>query len=269
MQHSRIGNREKLSLRIAASSACAGLGALILAAAVPGAARGDITTGLIHHYNFDESSGTTAFDIGSAPSHGTLNGGVSIAIPGVVGNAYYFDGINDYVNTNSTSWIPATGDFSLFMFVQTSASLINGTERHLVSNNNAQSGRANLGLIDSSSIAGTDTSPFWFHDAAGTTPLHSNLDIADGRVHLVGVSRSATGTVTLYVDNVAFTAPTLDSGSISMAVNWLIGARGTTTPSAFFNGVIDDVRVYSRVLGAGDVGELLGLKAPATGTAWD
>ncbi|WP_428938950.1 beta strand repeat-containing protein [Fontivita pretiosa] len=266
---SRIRNREKLSLRIAAGRACAGLGALIVAVAVPAGARGDITTGLTHYYTFDESSGTTAFDTGSSPSNGTLNGGVAIAIPGVVGNAYYFDGINDYVNTNSAAWIPASGEFSLFMFVQTSASLINGAERYLASNNNAQGGQANLGVIDSSGIAGTDTSPFWSHDGAGTTALHSNIDIADGRVHLLGVTRTAAGTVTLYVDNVPIAATTLDTGSISTGVNWLIGARATAAPSAFFNGVIDDVRVYNRALPGGDVGELLSLAAPATGTAWD
>jgi uncharacterized repeat protein (TIGR01451 family) len=74
-------------------------------------------------------------------------------------------------------------------------------------------------------------------------------------VHLAGVYDGSTWT--LYRNGVA--VATTPSGAVSTTVNanWAIGARGGGG-SQFFNGVIDEVRLYQRALSAAEIGLLAG-----------
>src|SRR5436189_4469468 len=105
MQGNRTrGLRAKVMLSRAATAAVCGASLTL-----PGTAWADITTSLTHRYAFDETSGTTATDSGSAPSNGLIVGGVALGAPGVNGSAYQFNGTNAYVNTNTNSLIAASG----------------------------------------------------------------------------------------------------------------------------------------------------------------
>lgn len=53
-------------------------------------------SGLVSWWDGDSVSGTTAFDIWDG-NDGTLQNGATFA-PGMVGEAFSFDGVNDYVN---------------------------------------------------------------------------------------------------------------------------------------------------------------------------
>lgn len=57
--------------------------------------------GLVAHWSFDEAEGDTLLDMSGMNNHGTNYGAVRVT--GVIGNALYFDGENDYVR------IPADG----------------------------------------------------------------------------------------------------------------------------------------------------------------
>ncbi|MCQ3815050.1 MAG: fibronectin type III domain-containing protein, partial [Acidimicrobiia bacterium] len=57
-------------------------------------------TGLIHHWTFDETTGTTATDAGSGAKNGTITGATRVA-QGRVGGALSFDGNGDYVRVEA------------------------------------------------------------------------------------------------------------------------------------------------------------------------
>jgi hypothetical protein len=73
--------------------------------------------------------------------------------------------------------------------------------------------------------------------------------VTDGAWHHVAcvVNRTAQ-TITQYLDGAAQTPGDLTSpsviGSVDSAQNFRVGATGASTPGSFFNGQIDDVRVY-------------------------
>ncbi|MCI0749135.1 MAG: Ig-like domain-containing protein, partial [Nevskiales bacterium] len=64
--------------------------------------------GLVGHWKFDEGSGTTASDSSGNGNTGTLNG--PVWVPGAIGRALSFDGINDYVSIPgfNATLLPAT-----------------------------------------------------------------------------------------------------------------------------------------------------------------
>lgn len=69
-------------------------------------------SGLISWWDGDSVSGATVFDIANG-NHGTLVNGATTA-PGKVGNAFSFDGIDDFVQVpDSNVWTFGSNDFSI------------------------------------------------------------------------------------------------------------------------------------------------------------
>ncbi len=91
--------------------------------------------------------------------------------------------------------------------------------------------------------------------AVGDSTLASTTVINDGKWHHVGFSRDASaGTVKIYIDGVLNTSGTLTTGSKTSSFQ-LIGALsdvlsdGTTFAGGnYFNGQLDDVRIYNLVV---------------------
>src|SRR6187401_2575727 len=67
----------------------------------PPVLRAALTDGLVAHYRFDETSGTTAVDsVRGAAGNGTLsNFGASPWVAGKIGGALELDGSNDWITT--------------------------------------------------------------------------------------------------------------------------------------------------------------------------
>ncbi len=65
--------------------------------------------GLVAYWNFDEGSGSTAFDSSGNGNTGTLINGPSW-VTGIIGNALNFDGVNDYVLVSDSQSLNITGN---------------------------------------------------------------------------------------------------------------------------------------------------------------
>ncbi len=106
--------------------------------------------------------------------------------------------------------------------------------------------------------------------AVGDNTVSSTAVINDGQWHHVGLSRDAgAGTVKIYLDGVLNTTATLPTGNKTSSFR-LIGARSdvmsdgiTFTGGNYFNGQLDDVRIYNLVVDPAVVASLaLPPKAP-------
>ncbi len=103
-------------------------------------------------------------------------------------------------------------------------------------------------------------------DAGG---IYSTLPINDGRWHNIAMTRDATtGQVQLYVDGVLNATGTFDTGSKSSQF-FMIGALSdvaadgvTRTGDNYFNGMLDEVRIYNQVLSASAIAALVVTPAP-------
>ena len=95
-----------------------------------------------------------------------------------------------------------------------------------------------------------------------TGGVYSTNPINDGTWHNVAMTRDATtGVVQLYIDGVLNGSSTLDTG-FKTAQFYLIGAltdrnsSGNVTGANYFNGQLDDVRIYNRVLSAAEIAQI-------------
>ena len=79
--------------------------------------------GLVLHYAFDETSGTTAADSSGSGNTGTLNGMTGAEwTTGRIGGALSFDGTNDYVEAIGYKGITGTGARTVALWFKTSNS---------------------------------------------------------------------------------------------------------------------------------------------------
>ena len=78
-------------------------------------------------------------------------------------------------------------------------------------------------------------------------PLLSETAIADGQWHRVGFVWDGSAR-TLYVDGVAVAQDMQDDLESSSNGLLYIGTGNATAPGTFFSGLIDDVRIYNRVI---------------------
>ena len=231
-------------------------------------------------YHFDEDTGTTVHDsAGSNP--GTLVGSplpVWVS-PGPVGvSALSFSGNGVYNQSPAESAVQLTSDLSPILGGTSSLmAWINTTQ---TGNNTHYQAPAITGVEQSG--AGNDIN-WGYLDGSGhigiavgdSGSLLSTSPVNDGQWHNIAITRDAgTGIVNLYVDGVLNGSSTLGTGALTSRFS-LIGALSvvasdgvTFTGANYFNGQIDEVRIYNRVLTAQDVDYYQALwTATGTGSA--
>jgi hypothetical protein len=198
----------------------------------------DNMIGFISHWKFDEGSETIAHDsVGN--NHGTVYGAVWTT--GKIDGALSFDGIDDYVDCGSG---PSNYDN-----ITVSAWMKTSTEGILVSNRYSSYSFGTWYTLSSMDIAVGDNSQ------GGYRLLPFNTTTLDGNWHHVAYTKNGTSHA-IYVDgllDLSFTS----NADISWNNPTFIGRRWTKSSSVgWFNGIIDDVRIYDRALSAEEVQQL-------------
>jgi len=195
---------------------------------------------LTAHWRLDELGGVIATD--SASEHdGTLYG-EPLWQPegGMIDGALAFDGINDYVSTDPIL-NPADGEFSVLAWVK------GGAPRQAIVSQEDGTSWLMVDIVDGALGTSLRTPATIGRNAkpAGP-PLICTTVLTDGDWHRVGFVRDGSERV-LYVDGIEATrdtAETLESADGGL----YIGAASTLEPGGFFSGLIDDVRIYSRIV---------------------
>jgi hypothetical protein len=216
-------------------------------------------------YSFDEGAGTIAGD-----SVGT-NTGVLVGatkpqwVPGQIGSgALSFSGTGAYNQTNqsavqvSSNLVASLGTTStLAVWVKTTQTGSNTHSQAPAITGVDQAGTTsdiNWGTLNASGQIG-----IYVGDSGG---VYSTTPVNDGQWHHVAITRDAfTGQVQLYIDGVLNGSAALDVGT-KAAQFYLIGAltdrnnAGYVTGANYFNGQLDEVRIYNRVLTATEISAL-------------
>lgn len=220
----------------------------------------------IAHWTFDEASGTTAYDSAGSNDGALVNGVARVA--GKVGGALSFDGANDYVNVpyNSvfqlpvltmTAWISPSTDISI-----SGGSIVGRGE-------DSSNGRAAFRVT-----VRTATSA-WGHGVGVGYETDSDADYTYGTDYYpqtnqwthISVSRDGNGQISFYAngDSIGQFDSTPTPTSIcyqDLTIGATIGNSGGVFYGDFFNGIIDDVRVYDYALSGAEVALLV--PEPAT-----
>lgn len=197
---------------------------------------------LIHHWRFDESSGTTAFDSAGSLHGAMTNGAAFLPAGGVAGGAGSFDGADDHVLLSGGAAIMNTS-FSVSMWLKRDTT--NTADYAL---GQGDTGTQGLSLHIGWRDADTFTQAFWGDDqnynnatlGADTTNFHHFLTTFDA-----GINEQR-----IYADGVLVaTRPSLGDFLGSGANNMWIGRRRDGNN---FDGLIDDVQIYNHTLTASD-----------------
>jgi len=225
---------------------------------IPAAPSGtaDTTTGLIGHWELDESAGTNAPDISGFGYDGTLeNGPVWQPAGGQVAGALSFDGVDDDVNLGAAP-APET-NFSISAWVNvTSFSGANHTGGVIVKGD----GGAVIAIRTDDSAGNCGTNPFttgFTFRLEGSGNMEVCAPALPGQwYHLVMVvGPRGPGGLLAYVNGVlAFTRDTSAVGTLTTVTDWHLGYN--ERQGLYFNGLIDDVRIYNGALSAAEISQL-------------
>jgi hypothetical protein len=218
-------------------------------------------------YNFDEGASTFAADSGSTGANtGVLVGTTKpVWVSGRIGSgALSFSGTGAFNQTKQSAVQVTTNLFNPLGKTSTLTAWVKTTQ---TGNNNHQqapaitgvdqqgtTGDINWGTLNASGRIG-----IFVGDTGG---VYSTNPINDGTWHNVAMTRdSKTGVVQLYIDGVLNGSSTLDTG-LKAAQFYLIGAltdrnsSGNVTGANYFNGQLDDIRIYNRVLSAAEIAQI-------------
>ncbi|WCB95824.1 virion structural protein [Baekduia alba] len=200
-------------------------------------------SGLVGAWGFDEASGTTATDSSTAHNNGTINGPVRTA-SGKFGGALTFDGTNDLVTVPDATSLHLGSAVTLEAWVYPTA--LNDWRTILIKER------------------GTN---------ALTWGLYGNTDTGrpSANASTAGSEKDTRGTAALGLNAWTHVAQTYDGATLKLFINGtLVSSRAmtgaldsSTSPlgiggngvwGEFFQGRLDEVRVYSRALSAAEVG---------------
>jgi hypothetical protein len=204
------------------------------------------STGLVSAYNFNEGSGTTLIDRTGNGRTGTL-AGPTWTTSGKFGGALSFDGINDWVTVADANALDLTTGMTLEAWVFPTANG-GGIWRNVLIKERAGGEVYNLYSNTSTNVpvvyvvrAAQTGTPL---DAVGTSMLPVNA-----WTHLA-VTYDGT-TLRLYVNGIQVGTRAVSGALLTSTGALRIG--GNSIWGEFFQGRIDEVRIYNRALTTGEV----------------
>jgi len=189
----------------------------------------DVTT----YYKLDETEGDIACDSSGYYCDANVIGGPNwLPDNGMIDGAVELDGIDDYISTPFILNPRETSEFSVFTWVK-----------------GALPGQVIVSQDNSSNWLSVDPNGCLMTELKGgrfACDLFSETIITDGDWHRVGFTWDGVNRI-LYVDDVIAAIDT--QNNLPSSVGGLyIGAGKDLEPGTFFSGLIDDVRIYNRVI---------------------
>jgi hypothetical protein len=208
---------------------------------------------LLGYWRFDEEQGSIASNDGVDPvNEGVLmNMGNEDWIAGYQGNALAFDGIDDFVETSSFQGITGMQSRTCSAWIKTDA------VGDILSWGSNETGRRWLVLLNGSTTQGIEGAlrvAIVGGYAIGTT------DLRNGNWHHIAVVLADDGStdvseIQFYVDG----QPDLISQTQPLPIDTAdtepvrIGVRPPGTTDLYFQGLIDEVRIYNRALSGAEI----------------
>lgn len=197
-------------------------------------------SGLLYWWPLDEFSGPTAFDVASGNDGAHINGPAPVSM-GKVAAALEFDGTDDHTlasDPNTPSLLDKTLDAWIKPDVTTP-----GRRMDIVG----------LDIIHVLSLFGDEVVYTDQCQPTSYSYLTSSANLQPGVwTHIAATADSAAQEVLIYVNGAQVDGPfPYQDTSCITATDWYIGSSGFTL--GFFDGLIDEVEVFDRVLSASEI----------------
>jgi len=198
--------------------------------------------GLVAEWHFDEGTGSVLKDSSGNGNDGMIYG--ATWVEGKYGKALSFDGVDDYVYCgNDRIFDFGTNTFTIETWVK-------------ITDKTTSNWEGIVGKWDTPNgyflqyISSTGAWAFGWH---GNTYLNPSKSIGDGNWHHVVAKRTGLTSAELYIDG-EFIGSRADLPSISSDTpDPLSIGRLSLEYGRYFNGIIDEVRIYDRALSAEEI----------------
>ncbi len=200
---------------------------------------------LTANWNFNEGTGTIASDSSGNANNGMINGATWTT--GKFGSALQFDGVNSYVNVPDSNSL----DASIFTF---ESWIKNNIDDSNILNNRVASKKINWDDADGWSIEinGINSGGAGEITVLGSGRSYNSVQVLpawDQNWHHLAIVFSAS-TAFVYFDGVYKGVSNINN-IVSNNVNISIGRLGAG--SNFFNGIIDEAKIYDQALSAEEI----------------
>jgi hypothetical protein len=219
----------------------------------------DLNRGLVAYYPFDGNPN----DASGNGCNGVAYGGFNY-VPGVVGQGVSLNGSNAYVEVISNDTLnPRDGSFSYAFWVKTTKATDNfgymiGRYDQVVDQSTLWQNKTwGIQLIQDQN---GDFLYGYFRDGITTegnhsSPILSSLNIADGKFHYITAIRDkSTNLIKYYFDGQLIKSIEDASEDINVVNNLIFGTHGNW--GYYFEGIIDEARIYNRALYENEIQEL-------------
>ncbi|MEI6705198.1 MAG: LamG-like jellyroll fold domain-containing protein, partial [Deltaproteobacteria bacterium] len=197
---------------------------------------------LVGYWRFDEGSGDAVKDSSKSGNAGVISG--AKWTKGVFGNALKFNGVNDYANIRCPgnglidkavtveAWIQSTGN-------NVNANLVFAGPESLDFGIWIQGGRYFAGI--------------WNSEGAQHSATSQNSPTLDQWYHVAMTCDLAADKVIKFYINGKLNCSTTATGTAIKSGHTSIDIGGRTPNASYFNGLIDEVKIYSRALSEDEI----------------
>jgi hypothetical protein len=209
------------------------------------------TGGLVLSLGFDEADGQPAIDASPSGRNGVITG--AIRMPGKVGRALQFDGIDDWVTvTDGAAGTPLdlTTGMTLEAWVKPTA--IDGWEAVIVKERGTDSLSYALYAHDGAPLSGGFNAPAGY-GRFGTIDQAARGTARISTTDWTHLAMTYDGTVQRFYVNGIEVGTHAQTGSMAVGDQPLRIGGDATFPGEFFEGLIDEVKVYNRALSIAEI----------------
>jgi len=202
---------------------------------------------LVGHWKFDETSGATASDSSGNGNDGTLEGNPQW-VTGKIDGALEFDGDGDYVDCGNAASLDICGaDAQVTIALWVNTPDVSRAHGALVTKGEWNAGYSLMINGDTTTLV-----------AADRDTNSGDLVTNDQWYHLAVTTDGATGEVTFYINGQLSEVHEKNISGIGqsdMPVN--IAREQWGGGRWYFNGMIDDVRIYNRILTEDEIAQAM------------
>jgi prepilin-type N-terminal cleavage/methylation domain-containing protein len=211
--------------------------------------------GLVAYWKFDESSGSSALDSSGTDNTGTMYTAASTAgdlhtDSGKLLRGASFDGTDDYILiSNSANQVIPAGNaaFSISLWFNPDTVTTTNIKSLMVNESYAVSG-FRFGIGESTPVK----LQFWSTESGGSISLTSATTINTGTWYHAVMAYTGSS-ATLYINGAA---ESTDSSGVIVSNTNIVYIAMAIGGKQYFDGLIDDVRIYNRALSAAEVAAL-------------
>ncbi|MEQ1637904.1 MAG: LamG-like jellyroll fold domain-containing protein [Methylococcales bacterium] len=212
--------------------------------AVPVQTTGSVTikNGLVAAFGFEESNGTTVLDASGNSNNGIITEAVRIETNTTYGKALKFDGLNDLVTVNDSASLDFTTGMTLEAWVLPEN--LTGFGKTVILKEKSGGAVYNLYANEDSNVPVSSFNDGDYRIISAPSQLPAN--------QLTHIASTYDGQYQRLYVNGGLVAQQSQNGQIEKS-NGVLSIGGNSIWGEFFEGYIDDVRIYNRALTASEI----------------